>query len=67
LWPAVKVLGFSAVRLSYLLQADNVSIQLLNRVTQIVDFQPSRRANALNTLVDVVGCHAQDRHDAPSS
>ena len=58
--PALKIRGLAAVQLAYLLQADDVGIELLYGQPQVVDLQPARRAKALNTLVDVVGGNAQN-------
>ena len=60
LWPMVKVALFAPVQLAHLLQADQVSVQLLHGQAQVMDLQPARRAQALHTLVDVVRGDAQN-------
>jgi hypothetical protein len=44
---------FSAVHAAHLLQANNVGIELLDRMAQIVNFQTPGRPQALDTLVDL--------------
>ena len=54
------VQGLGPVQLAHLLQADQVSVQLLHGQAQVMDLQPARRAQALHTLVDVVRGDAQN-------
>ena len=58
--PALKILRLTPVQLAHFLQANDVGIELLDRMTQVVDLQAPRRAYALHALVDVVGGNAQD-------
>ena len=60
LGPAVEIIGLFVVHLAHFLQADDVSIELLHSQAQVVNLQPTRRAQALHTLVDVVSGHTQD-------
>jgi hypothetical protein len=61
----------TAVHPANLLQAHDVGIELLDRVTQIVNFKTPGWAYALNTFVDVVSGHTQNGvfvslgHDQP--
>jgi len=64
--PAREVTLFNPVHFAYFLQAHNVGVDLLNRMTQIVNFQAAPRPEALHSFVDVVGCNSHDIHaDTP--
>ena len=59
--PMRKVALFAAVHAAHLLQANQVGIQLLHSMPQVVYLQPARGPQALNTFVNVVGGHSQNR------
>ena len=59
--PAREATGAAAMDLAHLLQADNVSVELLDRVSQVVDFESPLRPHALHPLMDVVGDDADQR------
>ena len=59
--PAREATGPAAMDLAHLLQADNVSVELLDRVSQVVDFESPLRPHSLHPLVDVVGDDADQR------
>ena len=58
-----EVFSLAPVHFADLLQAHNIGVQLLDGMAQVVDLQAARRAQALDTFVDVVSrnpyqCHA---------
>ena len=60
--PAGEIFLFTAVELAHLLQADDVGIQLLDRVAQVMDLQPPGRPQTLDAFVDVVSGHPKNCH-----
>ena len=58
-WPMRETAGMTPVYLSDFLQTDHVRIQLLNGMTQIVDFEPLPWSDPLNALMNVVGRYTQ--------
>ena len=58
--PTLKIGRLAPVQFAHFLQADDVGVELLDRQAQVVDLQPTRRAKALHSFVDVVRGNPQD-------
>ena len=67
LGPAREVLGFAPIELAHLLQADDVRVELLDRVSQVVNLEPAARPDTLHPLVDVVSGNPQYVHGMRST
>src|ERR1035437_5102045 len=59
--PAREMLLFAPVLAAHLLQTDYVRVELFHGVSDVVNLQASRRANAAHALVDIPGGDTQSR------
>ena len=59
--PSRKAHGLAPMHASHLLQAHQIGIELLDRMTDVMDLQPFCRAQALHPFVNIPGGHTQDR------